>query len=211
MLRNAVKQSKRQYGKALRADVDRDPWGTPYRLVMRKLQIKQGSGAPTDVPTVLKIVEALFLKRVPRGSYPSNVTLGVPLFQISELKLGAKRLESGKAPGPDGISNEVLRATILKKPQLVLDLFNTCLERGDFPKQWKRQKLVLIPKGKSKNPKAPSSWRPLCILDSMGKLYERMILNSVQSELDDQENEELLEMQYWFCEGWSTLHAVQEV
>ena len=120
---------------ALRADVDRDPWDMPYRLVMRKLRTKQGSSAPTDVPTVLKIVEAPFQKGAPRERYPSDVALYVPLFQISELKLAAKRLESEKAPSPGGIPNEVLRATIREKPQLILDLFNTCLERGHFPKQ----------------------------------------------------------------------------
>ena len=38
-----------------------------------------------------------------------------------------------------------------------------------------------------------------------------MILNRVQSELDDPENEGLSEMQYGFCAGRSTLKAVQEV
>ena len=76
---------------------------------------------------------------------------------MSELKLAAKRLVPGKAAGPDGIPNEVLRATVREKPQLILDLLNTCLERGHFPKQWKRQKLILILKGKNKDPKAPSS------------------------------------------------------
>ena len=52
LLRNATKQSKRQCWKALCADVDRDSWDTPYRLVVRKLQTSQGSGAPKDVPTV---------------------------------------------------------------------------------------------------------------------------------------------------------------
>ena len=67
------------------------------------------------------------------------------------------RLESRKAPG-------ILKATIREKHQLILDLFNTCLERGRFPKQWNRQKLVLIPKDKSKDPQAR------CMLDSAGKL-----------------------------------------
>ena len=93
-------------------DVDRDPWSTSYRLVIRKLQASRGTLAPRDVPTVFKIVEALFPEGTPRESYPSDVAPEVPLFQMSELKLAAKRLDSGKAPGPDGIPNEVLRAII---------------------------------------------------------------------------------------------------
>ena len=49
------------------------------------------------------------------------------------------------------------------------------------------------------------------MLDSTGKLYERMILYHVQNELDDPENEGLSEMQYGFRAGRSTLNAVQEV
>ena len=152
---------------------------------VRKLQASRGTVARTDVPTVLKIVEALFPEGAPRDSYPSDLVPEVLLFQMSELKLVAKRLDSEKAPGPDGIPNEVLKATIRKKRQLILNLLNACLERGYFPKQWKRQKLMLISKGNNKYSKAPSPWRPLCMLGTTGKLYERMILNHVQSELDD--------------------------
>ena len=104
--------------------------------MIRKLQASRGTVAPTDVLTVFKIVEPLFLEGAPRESYPSDVAPGVPLFQMNELKLAAKRLDSGKAPGPDGIPNEVLSAIIREKPQRILDLLNTCLERGHFPKQW---------------------------------------------------------------------------
>ena len=144
MLRNAIKQSKRQCWKALCTNVDRDPWGTPYRLVIWKIQASRGTFAPTYVPTIFKIVEALFPEEALRESYPSDVAPEVPLFQMSELELAAKRLDSGKSPGPDGwILNEVLRAIIREKPQLILDLLTTCLERVYFSKQWKRQKLVL--------------------------------------------------------------------
>ena len=157
LLRNAIKQSKRQCWKALCIDVDRDLWGTPYHLGIRKLQASWGAVAPTYVPTILKIVEALFPEAASRESYLNDVAPEVSLFRMSELKLATKRLDSGKALGPDGIHNKVLRATIWEKPQLILDLFNTCLETGHFLKQWKRQKLVLISKGKNKDPKAPSS------------------------------------------------------
>ena len=49
------------------------------------------------------------------------------------------------------------------------------------------------------------------MLDSTGKLHERMILNRVQSEWDNPENEGLSEMQYGICAGRRTLHSVQEV
>ena len=48
------------------------------------------------------------------------------------------------------------------------------------------------------------------MLDSTGKLYEKMILNRMQSELDDPENEGLLDMKYGFLAGRSTsLHFLR--
>ena len=49
------------------------------------------------------------------------------------------------------------------------------------------------------------------MLESKRKLYERMILNRIQSELDDPKKEGLSKMQYGFHAGRSTLHAVQKV
>ena len=44
----------------------------------------------------------------------------------------------------------------------------------------KRQRLVLIPKPAETNPTDPSSFRPLDMLDTTGKLYERMVLNRLE-------------------------------
>ena len=77
--------------------------------MIRKLQASRGTVVPTDVPTVFKIVETLFPEGAPRESYPSDVAPEVPLFQMGELKLVAKWLDSGKGPGPDEILNRVLK------------------------------------------------------------------------------------------------------
>lgn len=210
-LREAINLSKRQCWKQLCKDVDRDPWGIPYRLVMRKLRSNKGQNVPRDKKTVLKIVEALFPKGEPRKSYPAQDEISVPLFQLGELTAAAKRLENGKAPGPDCIPNEVLKLVVKENPALILNLFNACLRNGSFPRQWKRQKLVLIPKGKDRDPADPSAYRPLGMLDTTGKLYERMILNRIQPMLDNPQCEGLSQMQFGFRKGRSTLHAVQEV
>lgn len=45
---------------------------------------------------------------------------------------------------------------------------------NDFSDQWKTPKLVLIPKGKS-DPSLSSAYRPLILLNTMGKLYEHLL------------------------------------
>ena len=69
----------------------------PYRLVMRKLQTKQGSGAPTDLPTVLKIVEAP--KRSAQRKLPERCGTGCTSFPDQRTKTGWKEAGTRKRLG----------------------------------------------------------------------------------------------------------------
>ncbi|XP_053681635.1 uncharacterized protein LOC128732413 [Sabethes cyaneus] len=86
----------------------------------------------------------------------------------------AKAMKGKKAPGPDGIPNLALKVAIMEN----LDMFRTtlqkCVDEGNFPDTWKRQKLVLLSKpGKPSGD--PLAYRPICLLDTVGKLLERVI------------------------------------
>ncbi|KAF0751063.1 Reverse transcriptase domain-containing protein, partial [Aphis craccivora] len=89
----------------------------------------------------------------------------VPEFTADELRLAARRLSLGKAPGPSEVPNKILRALVNTQSQAVLETMNDCLAALTFPPRWKRARLVLIKKGADKPPDAPSSYRPICILD----------------------------------------------
>lgn len=57
-----------------------------------------------------------------------------------------KRLKTNKSPGPDELTKEFYKSF---KDQLIpnlLDLFRTCLEKGELPQMWREAKLLLIPK-----------------------------------------------------------------
>ena len=94
-----------------------------------------------------KIVKALFPTGEPRNSFPNQEhrETGEP-FIPQGLKAAASRLSPGKCPGLAGIPNEVVRLIAKQNPQMLMSVFNKCLEEGIFPDRWKRQKLVLIPK-----------------------------------------------------------------
>ena len=87
MLRNDIKQSKKQCWKALRADGDQDPWGMPYRQVMRKITTNRCTDSTEDCSSAVP-------KWSGQRKLPERCGTHVPLFQIGELKLVAKRLES---------------------------------------------------------------------------------------------------------------------
>lgn len=77
---------------------------------------------------------------------------------------------SDNSAGPGRVPDEVLKLTVQKRPELLISLYNTCFRKGNFSRQWKRQKRVLIPKGKGRDPKLTSLYKPLGMLDTAEKL-----------------------------------------
>ncbi|KAF0757569.1 Uncharacterized protein FWK35_00008765, partial [Aphis craccivora] len=94
---------------------------------------------------------------------------------------------AGKATGPDGVPNEVLLRVSRVRPQVLIDTLNIYLRRREFPPLWKVVKLVLLHKGPKKPTQEPYSNRPLCMLDSSGKLLERILLARLNRHLNETE------------------------
>ncbi|CAB0034884.1 unnamed protein product [Trichogramma brassicae] len=89
-----------------------------------------------------------------------------------------------------------------------LRVYTMCLETGVFPSGWKRQRLVLLPKP-GKPPDEPSSYRPLCMLDTAGKILERIICDRLEAFTERPGG--LSERQYGFRKGRSTIDAIDDV
>ena len=93
-------------------------------------------------------------------------------------------------------------------PEILLEAFNSCLREGGFFADWKRQRLALLRKGDKPLDK-PSFFRPICLLDTMGKLLEDLILRRLQSHM--QGDYSLSENQFGFRKCRSTIDAIQAV
>ena len=76
---------------------------------------------------------------------------------------------------------------------------------GIFPSRWKKQKLVLLPKG-NKPPDDPSSSRLICLLDTAGKVLERIIVNRLEEFYEGTRG--LSQNQYGFRKARSTVDAI---
>lgn len=118
---------------------------------------------------------------------------------LEELMKACSGIGDSKAPGPDGIPNIALKTAVQARLDMFLDVYGSCLREGIFPENWKRQRLVLLPKGK-KPPDDPSSYRPICMLDTAGKILERLIYNRLESAVERAEAEH----QYGFRKARST-------
>ncbi|CAD6235046.1 GSCOCG00012408001-RA-CDS [Cotesia congregata] len=205
-LNKAIKENKRRCWKELIYEVDKDVWGRPYKVVMTHLK-KQQMPSPTCPQLLQKIVTALFPQQ---RNFDYQLAPGelddIPPVTEEELLEACNRVGNNKAPGLDGIPNLALKTIIKAALTLFLDAYNACLKEGTFPRKWKQQRLVLLPKGK-KPPEEPSSYRPLCMLDTAGKIFERIIHQRINAVVDPL----LADNQYGFRKGRSTLDAIKLV
>lgn len=90
----------------------------------------------------------------------------IPSVTLQKVQLASTRLPPGKAPGPDGVPNEVLKVA---HPAMFQEVFSQCLKDGIFPTPWKLARLVLLRKA-GKPADQPSSYR---MLDTTGKLSRK--------------------------------------
>lgn len=207
-LRDAIKRSKANKWQTLTEEVDKNPWGLGYKIVTKKLRATISSPVLTT-ETTNHIVNTLFPTHPVREDEEDHIEVGeIPAFTEEELVKAVTSLQNNKAPGPDGVPAEALKAATHACPQMLLDMYNSCLNAGVFAARWKVARLVLTSKGKG-DLNSPSSYRPLCMLDTAGKLLEKLLKPRVL--LAVQEAGGLSDNQYGFRRGRSTVDAVRQV
>ena len=137
-------------------------------------------------------------------------TSGVESTEVTEteVKIAAEMIAVRKATGLDGVPGLAIKTAALNVPEIFKDTFNACLSEGIFPAHWKVQRLVLFPKG-NKPLEEPSSYRPLCMLDIVWKLFERVM--SARLEAVIQQAGGLSDNQFGFRKGRSTIDAINRV
>lgn len=215
----AISHAKNGSWSALLQELDRDPWGLAYRIVRKKLRKWS--------PPISELLDPALLERVTGTLFPTTNT-GEGVFSqqhcadqneewdedlaVSQIELSSavKRMSSrNAAPGPDGVSGKVVALAHRVLGGRLRDFFSRCLREGKFPEVWRRANLVLLQK-EGKPPGQPSSYRPICLLDELGKLLERIIALRISGHLAG-EGPDLHPNQFGFRAGRSTIDAVLKV
>lgn len=205
-LQKAIKASKVRCFKQLCDEADINPWGTAYKVVMSRL--KPGAAPQITCPVLLgKIVKQLFPRRhnTEFQVYGERNESISPQITTEELHNACRNIAPRRAPGPDGIPNVAVKAAAQRRPDLFIRTFQACIDEGVFPKQWKTQHLVLLPKGKMP-PGVPTSYRPICLVNTTGKILERILYDRLLKEAE--EKEALSNLQFGFRKGRSTVQAI---
>jgi hypothetical protein len=123
----------------------------------------------------------------------------------SEVAWLIRHTRPRSAPGPDRIQNILLQHLPKEAFNFIATIFNKSLALNYFPSQWKVAKLLMFPKP-GKDLTSPHNYRPISLLNSLGKLFEKIILKRLNYQLF--ERNVLREEQFGFKRGHSTTHAL---
>lgn len=206
-LRHTIQTSKHNKWKELLEEVEKDPWGQAYQIVMKAT--KGGNPGMRHDPDKLEaIVKELFPPGERHEAAKQESPSRPPPFTREELEEAAARIRNRKAAGPDGIPPEAVKLACKHSEEYMLEVYNDLLKAESFPKIWKAARLVLIPKP-NKTPDQPGAYRPICLIDILGKLYERLVAKRLEEELNTKGA--INERQCGFRRKRSTITAADKV
>lgn len=98
------------------------------------------------------------------------------VFSPSQVQRIIQRTKPKKAPGQDRISNTTLEYLPQRTFAAVTRLFSGILRTSNFPQEWKIGLGSLLPKP-GKNPQKPESYRPITLLRTLSKVFEKLLLH----------------------------------
>lgn len=127
---------------------------------------------------------------------------------VAEVESAIKKLPIRKAPGADGISNRMLKLFSPHLVFLLVSIFNAAMSNCSFPDAWKSADVIGIHKP-GKKASEPSSYRPISLLSTLGKVYERLILRRLWAHVH--EHKLLPDEQFGFRARHSCVQQVHRI
>ncbi|CAL7932917.1 unnamed protein product [Xylocopa violacea] len=128
-------------------------------------------------------------------------------IQRDEVIKAIKRINVNKAPGPDKIPGKMIKLIGLREPEMIRKVMQRCMNEMEFPKIWKMARVVLIPKMGADG--KVLKYRAICLIDVIGKIWERIIANRIVEHVE--RNERMEKGQYGFRTGRATVDAVMRL
>ena len=108
----------------------------------------------------------------------SDVTFEIKYINAFEVKKHIDNLNAHKSVGLDCIGPRVLKYSGDYITSAITSIINSCIDKNIFPELFKHACVIPIHKGGDKND--PHNYRPISILPTLSKVFERHISNQLQ-------------------------------
>ncbi|KAF8645561.1 hypothetical protein AX14_009211, partial [Amanita brunnescens Koide BX004] len=149
--------------------------------------------APKDVDKLFNIMHAQFSQATARPPMEDGVRAMLcqleplperdfPEFSCQEIKDLIALTSNGSAPGPDRITWEILKLALSVNGAIqgLCHLFNQIRLSGVWPSWFKQSTCVIIPKPNKPKYNVPKAFRPISLLNTIGKLLMKIIAMRMQ-------------------------------
>lgn len=143
---------------------------------------------------------------VRRRSPSGSVELARQMFNQSSIKWALGSFEPLKAAGPDGILPIFLQKTAETIMAELINLFRASFSLGYIPRNWRKVKVIFIPKAGKSDPTMPKAFRPISLTSTLLKLMEKITDNYIRTEF--LKDSPLHKHQYAYQAGKSTETAL---
>lgn len=174
--RKLIKQMK---GNAWRSFCDSIDSNMSVREVWRKLRWLKGYRSPKEY--LQESAAIPFLTELAPDSvslHPGQITYQDPNslqpFTLSELNVILKRTDT--STGVDNITYSMITHLPNNAKELLLQIFNDIYKGGEVPDQWRKIKLIAIPK---RNPNT-LKYRPISMINCLCKTFNLMITRRLE-------------------------------
>lgn len=125
----------------------------------------------------------------------------VERIKEEEVELALKNMKKGRAPGPTGVTSELLRGAGKEGVKELTRIFNEIFENGEIPEDWKGSYTVPIYKGKGDALQC-GKYRGVRLLEHGMKVYEKILEGRLRKSIV------IDNCQMGFCPGRSTTEAI---
>ena len=136
------------------------------------------SARQTQAATVRRMRQ----KEAVRAALKEHAT-DAPLVSMFELRTALGMIRTGRAAGIDQVSNEMIKNLNRINLGRVHKLINLSFANGYVPTAWKLAKLHPLLKT-GKDPKLLESYRPISLLECIGKLMERIVATRLEDVVE---------------------------
>ena len=123
-----------------------------------------------------------------------NPTMDCIQIDTNGIQKQLDKLNTNKAPGPDGITAKILNLTSKEISPILKLIFQHSLDNGQVPSDWKEANITPIFKKGSRND--TKNYRPVSLTSITSKVMEHIMTSNIMSFLD--KNNILYDLQHGF-------------
>lgn len=205
-----IRRLRREYWTQFTKDMEHDLYGSQRKVWKMLKASKQPVNEYRNVQTVekdkwIQYIQQLYnteemeinRERPQEYEHTINEEINVTTEIVTE---NIRKLKNRKAPGTDGICNELLKYGGQCLNQKIVELFQKILKDRQIPDEWRTS--ITVPIYKKGGKKDPSNYRTITLMNTTLKLMTKIISNEITNKYN------IREEQMGFRQNRSTTDAI---